>query len=145
WAWSDAVEAQAMLTGQLRTVFGWEVHVGLDVNPRSLRNFPMQAHGAEMMRLACCLATEAGMPVCAAIHDALLVEGPADGLEAGGGETREARRQASEQVLPGFPLRTDAKVVRHPDRYEDERGRRMWQAVSGLLRECETGAVRVDL
>ena len=36
-------------------------------------------------------------------------------------------------MLPGFPLRTDAKVVRHPERYTDERGRRMWELVSGLL------------
>jgi hypothetical protein len=27
-------------------------------NGRSLRNFPMQANGAEMLRLACCLGTE---------------------------------------------------------------------------------------
>ena len=42
WAWSDAVEAEAMLAGRLRTVFGWELEVGPDANPRSLRNFPMQ-------------------------------------------------------------------------------------------------------
>ena len=40
-------------------------------------------------------------------------------------ETQRAMREASELVLPGFPLRTDAKVVRHPGRYTDERGRRM--------------------
>ncbi len=44
--------------GRLQTVFGWTVHVGPDANPRSLRNFPMQGNGAEMLRLACCLATE---------------------------------------------------------------------------------------
>ena len=53
WAWSDAVDTQAMLSGKLTTVFGWCVHVGHDANPRSLRNFPMQGNGAEMMRLAC--------------------------------------------------------------------------------------------
>ena len=40
-------------TGSLHTVFGWHVHVGEKSNPRSLRNFPMQANGAEMMRLGC--------------------------------------------------------------------------------------------
>src|SRR5262249_34053020 len=48
WAWSDAVEERALLTGGLRTCFGWPVRVGAEANPRSLRNFPMQAHGAEM-------------------------------------------------------------------------------------------------
>jgi DNA polymerase I-like protein with 3'-5' exonuclease and polymerase domains len=135
WAWSDRVETQAMLSGRLRTVFGWAVHVGRDANPRSLRNFPMQAHGAEMLRLACCLATEQGIAVCAPVHDALLVEGPADGIEGVVARTQDAMREASELVLPGFPLRTDARVVRWPDRFTDERGRRMWESVSALLDE----------
>src|SRR5262249_50415110 len=111
WQWSDRVEREAMLTGRLRTVFGWAVHVGPDANPRSLRNFPMQANGAEMMRLACCLATERGIMVCAPVHDALLVEGPADGIEGVVSATQVVMRVASELVLPGFPLRTDTKVV----------------------------------
>jgi hypothetical protein len=133
WAWSDRVEMEAMLSGRLRTVFGWAVHVGPDANPRSLRNFPMQANGAEMLRLACCLATERGIDVCAPVHDALLVEGPAGEMEEVVARTQEAMREASAVVLDGFPLRTDAKVVRHPDRYLDERGRQMWDTVQDLL------------
>jgi len=140
WQWSDRVEMEAMLTGRLRTAFGWAVHVGRDANPRSLRNFPMQANGAEMLRLACCLATERGIMVCAPVHDALLVEGPADGIEDTVALTQAAMREASELVLPGFPLRTDAKVVRHPDRYQDERGRRMWDVVQRLLAEVHESA-----
>jgi hypothetical protein len=135
WRWSDAVQDFAMMHGCLGTVFGWRVHVGADANPRSLRNFPMRANGAEMMRLACCLATERGIVVCAPVHDALLVEGPADGIEDGVARTQAAMREASELVLPGFPLRTEAKVVRHPDRYMDPRGKRMWETVSALLDE----------
>jgi hypothetical protein len=137
WAWSERVEMEGMLAGRLHTVFGWTVQVGADANPRSLRNFPMQANGAEMLRLACCLATERGVEVCAPVHDALLVEGPADGIEDAVAATQQAMREASALVLPGFPLRTDARVVRHPDRYEDERGRRMWGAVLALLDELE--------
>jgi hypothetical protein len=140
WEWSELVEMRGMLTGQLRTVFGWTVRVGPDANPRSLRNFPMQANGAEMMRLACCLATERGITVCCPVHDALLVEGPADGIEDIVAGTQQAMREASELVLPGFPSRTDAKIVRYPDRYADERGRRMWETVWGLL-EASPGAV----
>jgi hypothetical protein len=137
WEWSEQVEMEGMLLGRLRTVFGWAVHVGPEANPRSLRNFPMQANGAEMLRLACCLATERGITVCAPVHDALLVEGPAEGSDAVVAETRQAMREASEVVLPGFPLRTDAKIVCHPDRYLDERGRRMWETVCGLLVELD--------
>jgi hypothetical protein len=37
-----------MLSGQLQTVFGWTLCVGSELNPRSLRNYPMEANGAEM-------------------------------------------------------------------------------------------------
>jgi hypothetical protein len=144
WQWSEQAEMRGMLTGQLQTVFGWTVHVGPDANPRSLRNFPMQANGAEMMRLACCLATERGIAVCCPVHDALLVEGSADGIEAVVTETQRAMKEASELVLPGFPLRTDAKIVRYPDRYMDERGRKMWEVICRLLEEEEAQADEGD-
>src|SRR5262245_24409382 len=119
WQWSDAVEMTAMLAGELQAAFGWTVHVGADANPRSVRNFPLQANGAEMLRLACILATERGIKVCAPIHDALLIEAPADGIADAVSACQTAMREASELVLPGFPLRTDAKIVRRPDRYAD--------------------------
>jgi hypothetical protein len=143
WGWSDRIEMEAMLSGRLATVFGWTVHVGPDANPRSLRNFPMQANGAEMLRLACCLATERGISVCAPVHDALLVEADAGDIDAVVAQTQEAMREASELVLPGFPLRTDAKIVCWPDRYLDERGRRTWETVSGLLEVLDGKTVPV--
>jgi hypothetical protein len=122
-----------MLSGELRTVFGWTLHVGPDANPRSLRNFPMQGNGAEMMRLAACLATERGLTVCAPVHDAFLIEAPADRIEADTAAMQAAMREASGLLLPGFPLKTDAKIVRHPDRFTDPRGERLWAVVAGLL------------
>jgi hypothetical protein len=63
WVWSDRVVDHAMLTGRLHTVFGWHVHVPPNANARSLSNFPMQANGAEMLRLACCFGTEQGIEI----------------------------------------------------------------------------------
>src|SRR5262249_2951750 len=60
WRWAGLVEMQGMLGGSLQTVFGWRLHTSIGVNPRSVRNFMAQAHGAEMLRLACCLCTERG-------------------------------------------------------------------------------------
>lgn len=85
-----------------------------------------------MMRLAACLATERGVQVCCPVHDAFLIEADA-------GET-ERMRAASALVLPGFPLETDAKIVRHPDRFTDPRGERMWRAVTGILDDLGAGA-----
>jgi DNA polymerase I-like protein with 3'-5' exonuclease and polymerase domains len=132
WRWSDSVQDEAILGGRLRTVFGWTVHAGDKPNPRSLRNFPMQGNGAEMMRLACCLVTERGIKLCCPIHDALLIEAPAADIDAAVAATQTAMREASEIVLAGFSLRTDVKVVKHPDRYMDKRGKAMWEAVCEL-------------
>lgn len=133
WNWSDQIEVQGMLGYPLQTVFGWRMYAGPKPNPRSLRNFPMQAHGAEMMRLACCLATERGISVCAPVHDALLVEAPIEDIGSVVEQTQQIMREAGELVLPGFPLRTEAKIVRYPDRYNDPRGERMWDTVTQLI------------
>jgi DNA polymerase I len=133
WKWSDAAVDHAMLTGSLPTVFGWRVHVGENSNPRSLRNFPMQANGAEMLRLACSFATERGVEVCAPVHDAVLICAPLDRLEADIAVMRAAMAEASKVVLSGFEIGTDVKVVRYPHRYMDPRGAVMWDSVMGLI------------
>jgi DNA polymerase-1 len=133
WAWSDAAVDTAMLTGSLHTVFGWSVHVSENSNPRSLRNFPMQGNGAEMLRLACCLATERGIEVCAPVHDAVLICAPLDRLEADVARMRAAMAEASRIVLAGFELGTDANLIRYPGRYDDQRGRAMWGHVLTLI------------
>lgn len=133
WRWSQAAVDHAMIRGWLQTVFGWRVHVGPRANPRSLANFPMQANGAEMLRLACCLATERGIRVCAPVHDALLVEGPEHEIQAVVEATQAAMAEASRVVLDGFELRSDANVVTWPDRYMDPRGVTMWETVTELI------------
>jgi hypothetical protein len=137
WKWSDAAVDHAMLFGTLHTVFGWRVHVGEQFNPRSLQNFPMQANGAEMLRLACCLATERGIEICAPIHDAILICAPIDRIDDDVAKLREAMNEASRGVLDGFELRTDVRVVKYPDRFMDDRGAVMWQRVMQLLARCQ--------
>jgi DNA polymerase I len=102
-----------------------------------LRNFPMQANGAEMLRLACCLGTEQGIEVCAPVHDAVLICAPLERLEADIRRMQDIMREASRIVLNGFELGTDATVVRHPDRYMDERGTVMWTRVMALVKRAE--------
>jgi hypothetical protein len=137
WRWSDAAVDTAMLSGSLHTVFGWHVHVGENPNPRSLRNFPMQANGAEMLRLACCLATERGIEVCAPIHDAVLIYASLDRLKTDIAAMRAAMAEASRIVLGGFELGTDVSVTRWPARYMDSRGKTMWARVTELLQRSD--------
>jgi DNA polymerase-1 len=140
WRWSDAAVDTAMSALSLHTVFGWRAGVGENTNLRFLRNFPMQANGAEMMRLAACLATERGIEVCAPVHDAFLICAPLDRLEEDVAAMRAAMAEASRIVLGGFELGTDVSVTRWPSRYMDGRGRVMWDRVTDLLDRIELRA-----
>jgi hypothetical protein len=137
WAWSDATQDEAILNCKLWTTFGWEIRVKGQVNARSLRNFPMQGNGAEMLRIACIFLTEAGMRVCAPVHDAVLIELPIDELESGLAKAQGLMRLASRAVLGDFELGSDAKIICYPDRYMDERGQVMWDTVMELIRKLK--------
>ena len=145
WAWSDACVDQAILAGSLQTVLGWHVYIDEGFNPRSLRNFPMQANGAEMMRIAACLATERGIAVCAPIHDAFLITAPLERLEEDAARMRAAVAEASRIVLKGFELRVDVSFTRFPDRYTDKRGRVMWERVMRLVAQAQQQAAARDV
>ena len=93
----------------------------------------MQSNGSEMLRIACCLMTEQGLRVCAPVHDAVLIEAPADRIDDAVAAAQEAMARASATVLDGLELRTDAQIVRSPDRYMDARGAEMWDRVMNLL------------
>ena len=135
WKWSDSAVDEAVLGGRLWAGFGWQIHTRDELNDRSLRNFPMQDNGAEMLRIACILLTEAGIRVCAPVHDALLIEAPLHELDDAITTTQSLMQEASRIVLDGFELGSDAKVVRYPDRYMDERGVTMWNTVMNLVGE----------
>jgi hypothetical protein len=94
----------------------------------------MQANGAEMLRLACCLGTEHGISITAPVHDAVMIMAPLGELEADIATMREIMEYASEVVLGGVvKLRTDVKRVIYPDHYSDRRGREMWNKVRSFL------------
>jgi DNA polymerase I len=136
WQWSQDCVDSALITLSMRTAFGWELHIGPDFNPRAARNFPMQANGAEMLRIALILATERGIKVCAPVHDAVLIEAPIETIEAETTAMAECMRAASRITLAGFELRVEvASVVRFPDRYSDPRGVVMWDRVMRLIKE----------
>ena len=134
WKWSDSAVDEAVLGGRLWAGFGWQIHTRDELNDRSLRNFPMQANGAEMLRIACILLTEAGIRVCAPVHDALLIEAPLDELDEAIITTQSLMQEASQLVLDGFELGSDVKRVCYPDRYMDKRGVVMWDTVMNLIK-----------
>lgn len=135
--WSEAVADWAFSRGYLRTIFGWHLYV-METNSKgrsngnAAKNFPMQAHGAEMTRIACIRATEMGVRVCCPVHDALLVEGPLDQLEDIISKTQACMLQASIDTI-GMECRTDVKKILYPERYVDDRNIETWDLVRNAL------------
>ncbi len=120
----------------LYTRFGWPIRLGFgtEANARSLLNWPMQSNGAEMMRLACCEATEIDLKICAPVHDALLLEASAQDIDVDIRKLNSVMRHASSLVLGGGrECGIDVVKVVYPERYSDERGEAMWGAVMGIL------------
>jgi len=132
WKWADQNVNAGLAGVELHTVFGWKIRAsnGRDVKENTFLNWPMQANGAEMLRLACIALEEAGIRICAPIHDAILIEAPLNEIDQHVARATSLMQKASEWVLgPGRQCRVDAEIVCWPDRYEDGRGASMWSLI----------------
>jgi hypothetical protein len=141
WSWVGNRVDMTVRDGHQHTVFLWWNRIDprnvAGANPRSLQNFFMQANGAEMLRLACILATETGVRISAPVHDAVMIVSSLDTIDSDVERMRSFMAQASRLVLNGFELRTDVSITRYPDFYDCEKGREFWKTVSQLLEEVE--------
>jgi DNA polymerase I len=133
WQWSDSACDYAQLFGELTAAFGWRMQLSPTTKMRTLRNFPLQGNASEMLRLGCVFAAGEGVRIVALVHDALLIEAPDPDIEHAVHLTERAMRRASESVLAGYALRSDAAVIRHPERFQDDRGQDMWGWITEAL------------
>ena len=138
WAYAEQVVHTGAQGFILNSVFGFRRHIDANVQPRSLRNWPMQTNGGEMMRLATVAGIDAGLSIVALVHDALLLLAPLSLLKEQAQAMRAIMVRASEIVTGGFPLRVDVKLIRHPERYADPRGAEMWNRAMAALRRRES-------
>jgi hypothetical protein len=139
WAWSDDWVQHSLQTGGMHTAFGWTCRTGItEFNERSIRNWPIQATGADILRIACIMAAPHSIKLLAPVHDAVLIEAPIERIEADVAIMREIMRRASRVVLGnGHELRTDYTIIRYPERYSDKRGAEIWQEVLQLLADYQ--------
>ena len=130
--WSSEVVREARAGHWLHSTYGWRQFMDpFDV--LTIKNWKMQSGGAEMTRLACCLATERGVLVCGPIHDAIMVEASLDGIDEAVATVKKTVGDKGRAVLEGHTVPVDAEVVRWPDRYRpDEEHREMWERVLRL-------------
>lgn len=142
WKWLEGAQLHAQICGKIQTVYGWTLHKGPKVNLRTIQNFPVQANGAEMLRLSVRYAHTSGVRLIATVHDSLLLEAPLEALERDSLLCKEAMVKASRKVLGGFELRVDTQTIRYPDRMIGEKGQDMWDRVCRHIRTRRGVGVR---
>lgn len=139
--WAANVVDHAGLDLEIGTSFGWYMQCPPGINPRTVRNFPIQSTAAEILHVVCILAERRGIEIIAPVHDALMAEGPVDQAEELSAALDRCMRDASALVLRGYELPTDTADLDGPiypgQRYFDERGAEMWEIVTRLLAKQE--------
>jgi DNA polymerase family A len=145
-AWLARVLIKAAHCVPITCVHGWSLSaIGRAGEERTFLNFPMQANAAELMRLV--FVRSAHLPLIWCAHDSFLVEDRIDAIEGAVAAMREMMRGVSRDLLGGFELRADCDpnkdIVRHPDRFVDEReredGMRHWNWLMTLIEEKDDG------
>jgi hypothetical protein len=139
WSWRADMVQGAMLDRRIESVFGWPLRISVSPNPRALYNFPMQAGGAEMLRLTAWRLCEAGIVPVMLVHDGILLEETDPERIA---HAREVMLAAGRDVC-GFEIGVDLdKELKDGARYRDKRESsvRLWATMLDALRTA--GALR---
>jgi len=112
-AWSDAWVAKGMQRGFFKTMYGWKYHLSFReaANPRSIKNWPIQSHGSEMIRQAIIAADDAGFEISLCVHDALLVHIKKKDWAKKIFHLVRLMEEASEKII-GVKIPVEIKVIR---------------------------------
>jgi hypothetical protein len=138
--WLDHHITQARFDEVITSPFQWPQIVTASTSTRSLMNFPAQAGGSDILRLAAITATECGYTIAAPVHDALWILAPLAELDDTIAAMSAIMAKAGALVTGGLPI--DAKVeyvVRAPQCLGDVRepknkGQGLWAEVRDLVR-----------
>ena len=136
-AYAQNVVDRAGLLLEVGTPFGWFMQCPPGINPRTVRNFPIQSTGAEILHVACILAERRGIDIVAPVHDALMAEADLDRVDEMSTALDRVMRDASSVVLRGYELPTDCQICKPGERYFDDRGLEMWNTIERLLAKLE--------
>ena len=125
-SWIEGNIEAGMNQKYLTTVYGWQRHInslttikdGKTVHiHRSLLNWPIQSHGAEILRTALMDLTDNYFKVVALVHDAVMIEIPIPEFKQRLTEAKQIMVDASIKVVGG-PIRVDHETIK--SNYEQE-------------------------
>jgi hypothetical protein len=141
-AWLRRILMKAAHGVPIVCALGWSLaSSGSSEEERTFLNYPMQANGAELMRLVIVRASAAGLRLIGCAHDSFMIEAPIATIEQEVARLQEIVRQASRDLFGGFELRADCKpardIVKFPARFVDKReiedGMCHWNRLTALI------------
>lgn len=135
--YASRVADRAGLFLEIGTPLGWVMQCPPDINPRTVRNFPIQGTGSEVLHAACVIAERRGLRIVAPVHDAIMIEAPIGQVNEASAALERVMRDAAALVLRGYELPTEAQIIRPGERYYDDRGEEMWKTVEDLVAKRE--------
>lgn len=133
WNWSERRVVTAMHRGSIRTRLGWRCWVPSESNERTWANWPMQASGAEIMRLTIMYMERRGLTLLAPIHDGFLLSCRRDAIDDMKEELNFACSTSVEHALPNFKLRWTVEI--YEERFEDPDGLALWETIKRLIKD----------
>ena len=138
WDWCTHIADKVSLhKATLASPFGWKINCthASGMNLRAVKNWPVQAAGADILRIAAVAMVESGVPVAAPIHDAFLIHGRADQAEEMAALAQHLMIESSRVVLNGHKCRVDVRRFAPGERFSEPKGEAMFQRILGHLRE----------
>ena len=144
WKWSDDFVNSAQLNGDAISGANWDL-IGHHEKEPTLRNYPVQSTGAEILRQTCCMVVEAGIRLCATIHDAIVVECRIDEVDQTVARVKRLMIEATRLVLNdgsmlqvggiSGDIRVDHKTYAHPAHFDEGRDNAVWNLITRMREE----------
>jgi DNA polymerase-1 len=135
--YANSVLDHASLNMEIGTQFDWFMQCPPGIKPRTVRNFPIQSAGAEILHVAAILAERRGIEIIAPVHDALMAQSSIDCVDDVSAALDQVMGDAAAIVLNGHRLPTDVQIIRPGEHYFDDRGEKMWNTVCRILKKLE--------
>jgi len=138
--WQHDVVVQAQFDQRIVSPLGWPMAVHADTSRRTLLNYLPQAGGGDCMRVAAIAAHEAGIRICAPVHDAFWITAPLPELDDAIATMAQIMRRAGSVVTGGLEIPVEVSaLVRYPQclgdvRAPDAKGQTMWNEIRELVR-----------
>lgn len=133
WEWVEAWRAEAWASRLMTTPLGWEMRLRGPVKNNMIQNWPAQSTAADILRLLTIAAEDAGLSICALIHNAVLLEAAENDIEEAVAEMRDLMVRAGRVVI-GADLRVGKpQIVWHHQRFYDKDGEPLYRKIRTLL------------